>query len=290
MNHSISHLPEKKQNELKRIAATICQECDSVEMVLLFGSYARGDWKDGPHQQGRGRLTIHKKSDYDILAITRHEYTAQDTRLWQHIKQVCEQGGLSTYLRIIPRDIDFVNYKLYEGQYFFTEILGQGIQLYNSGNVELGDKRELDPTESKRIAQADFTETFSSAKEFLIDADNAFNRDSYKKSAFELHQACEHAYKAVLLVFAGESPQEHHLDTLGDLAIDYCPALSNILPRETDAQQELFELLDYAYIGARYDKSYKISGEQVLQLMPCVKKLHTVIEQSCMDEISGISE
>lgn len=290
MNHSISHLPEQKQNELKRIAATICQECDSVEMVLLFGSYARGDWKDGPHQQGRGRLTIHKKSDYDILAITRREYTAQDTRLWQHIKQVCEQEGLSTYLRIIPRDIDFVNCKLYEGQYFFSEIRDQGIVLYDRGNSTLSDKGALDLAESKRIALEDFTETFVTAEDFYLGTTLYEKEGKYKIAAFNLHQACEHAYKAVLLVFAGESPQEHHLDTLGDLAIDYCPALSNILPRETDSQQELFELLDYAYIGARYDKSYKISGDQVLQLMPCVKKLHTVIEQSCMDEISGISE
>ena len=38
-------------------------------MVILFGSYARGDYIDGPHTQGKGRLTIHKKSDYDILTI-----------------------------------------------------------------------------------------------------------------------------------------------------------------------------------------------------------------------------
>ena len=29
-----------------------------VELIFLFGSYARRDWVDGPHIQGRGRLTI----------------------------------------------------------------------------------------------------------------------------------------------------------------------------------------------------------------------------------------
>ncbi|GAG11334.1 unnamed protein product, partial [marine sediment metagenome] len=53
----------------------------------------------------------------------------------------------------------------------------------------------------------------------------------------------------------------HHLDILGDLAADYCPDLAGIIPRQTDEQKELFELLDYAYIGARYDHSYKITKE-----------------------------
>ena len=57
-----------------------------AEMIFLFGSYARGDWVDGPHVQGRGRLTIRKKSDYDICVVTRFGYTARDTALWDKAK------------------------------------------------------------------------------------------------------------------------------------------------------------------------------------------------------------
>ena len=102
-----------------------------------------------------------------------------------------------------------------------------------------------------------------------------------------LHQAVEHASKTVLLIFGGECPQEHHLDVLGDLAADYCPQLKGILPRETDDQKELFELLDYAYIGARYDREYKITKEQLEQLAPCVKKLHEVTEKICVAKIES---
>lgn len=86
-----------------------------------------------------------------------------------------------------------------------------------------------------------------------------------------------------MLIFAAESPQEHHLDILEDLAADYCPDLIGVLPRETDAQRTLFELLDYAYIGARYDRRYKITREQLAVLMPYVKKLHEVVGK-CGDE------
>jgi hypothetical protein len=63
---------------------------------------------------------------------------------------------------------------------------------------------------------------------------------------------------------------------LGDLAGDYWPELRAIIPRETENQKERFELLDYAYIGARYDGGYKITKEQLEQLGPCVEKLHEV--------------
>ena len=61
----------------------------------------------------------------------------------------------------------------------------------------------------------------------------------------------------------------------------------SILARETESQKELFELLDYAYIGARYDREYKITRQQLEQLAPCVKKLHEVTERICKEKIEG---
>ena len=74
---------------------------------------------------------------------------------------------------------------------------------------------------------------------------------------------------------------------MGDLAADYCPELKGIVPRETDEEKELFELLDYAYIGARYDRSYKITKQQLEQLAPCVKKLHKVTKAVCEKKIKS---
>ena len=76
MKKSLAHLPELKQDELELIAFKIRALCQDVQMVILFGSYARGDWKDGPHEQGRNRLIIHKRSDYDIFVLVANEYAA----------------------------------------------------------------------------------------------------------------------------------------------------------------------------------------------------------------------
>jgi len=114
-----------------------------------------------------------------------------------------------------------------------------------------------------------------------------FEKQKYITAAFQLNQAVEHSYKTVLLIFGGECPQEHHLDILGDLAADYCPQLAGLIPRESDESKELFELLDYAYIGARYDREYKITKKQLEQLSPCVKKLHEVTKAVCEKKIKS---
>jgi len=287
MKKSLAHLPQLKAEELELIAFKIRSLCDDVHMVVLFGSYARGDFKDGPHSQGRGRLIIHKRSDYDILVLTANEYTARDITLWDKVKEKLAQCNLSTHVRIIARDADFVNYKLRQGKYFFTEICEQGIILYDSGRFKLREKKELNPAEAKQIAQANFDEPFTTAKGFYDSFEHKFKKQDYKLAAFMLNQAAEFAYKTVLLVFGSECPQEHHLDILGDLAADYCPELKGIIPRETDEEKELFELLDYAYIGARYDMHYKITKEQLEQLAPCVKKLHEVTERICKAKIES---
>jgi len=213
-----------------------------------------------------------KKSDYDICVVTQFSYTARDTALWDKVKAELAKMDLSTIVRIIPRDIEFVNFKLQQGQYFFTEICQDGIILYDSEECELSDRKPLNLAEEKEIAQDTLDEVFHKAKSFYLQYESALNIPDYKVAAFDLHQATEHASKAVILIFGSECPQEHHLDVLGDLAIDYCPELKGLLPRETDEEKKLFELLDYAYIGARYDREYKITKEQLEQLAPLRKK------------------
>jgi hypothetical protein len=117
--------------------------------------------------------------------ITRSEYTAKNTTLWKAIEKACAGEGVKPYVRIIPRDSEFINYKLSQGQYFFTEIINDGIVLFDSDKVELEQERKaLDPIEAKRIAQTDFDEAFGSAKTFYKTYKFLFSEYDYKIAAF----------------------------------------------------------------------------------------------------------
>ncbi|WP_428625087.1 nucleotidyltransferase domain-containing protein [Sedimenticola sp.] len=66
MQTNISHLPLKKQRELEQITEIVKAQ-EGVEMVILFGSYARGDWREEKELKPN-RWSGHA-SDYDILVV-----------------------------------------------------------------------------------------------------------------------------------------------------------------------------------------------------------------------------
>jgi predicted nucleotidyltransferase len=54
MKTSLSHLPEHKQAELKAIKEALVPHYGEIEMIILFGSYARGNWVEDKYvENGR---------------------------------------------------------------------------------------------------------------------------------------------------------------------------------------------------------------------------------------------
>jgi len=64
-------------------------------------------------------------------------------------------------------------------------------------------------------------------------------------------------------------------------------AFGRIFPKSSPRSKYLFELLDYAYLGARYDPKYKITKGQLNQLAPRVQKRHEVTERVCKEKIDS---
>ena len=46
MKKTLAYLPKNKRDELNKVVSIIRELCNDVEMIILFGSYARGDWKE----------------------------------------------------------------------------------------------------------------------------------------------------------------------------------------------------------------------------------------------------
>ncbi|MDD5599679.1 MAG: HEPN domain-containing protein [Victivallaceae bacterium] len=256
MKNSLSHLPKHKREELERAVSVIREMCDDVEMIILFGSYARGSYKEETGLKP-DKKSGHR-SDYDILVVTGKKATAVDIGLWREIARKCDSAGLSADVRIITHDIQELNIKLAEGQYFYSDIRKEGCLLYDSGIFKLARKRKLKPEEQKRIAKDYFEQWFESANEFFGQYESALDKLWLKNAAFQLHQAAEHSYKTVLLVFTNYSPHEHLLALLGKMASGHDSGFKDIFPQDTREEQRLFDLLEYAYIGARYDPAYGI--------------------------------
>ncbi len=281
MKKSLKHLPKSKQDELQKIILAIQKTCNDIEKIILFGSYARGDYKekkDLKPEQKSGHI-----SDYDILVVTEKKETTDKFTFWNGTEKL----KLSAPVRVVAHDIEDLNINLAEGQYLFTDIKKEGIALYDSKKHKLASKRKLKPSEKQRIARDYFEHWFDGSKAFFKGYNFYLGEKDYKRSAFHLHQAAEHSYKAILLVFTNYNPQEHYLGILGSMAAKHNPKLTNLFPQKTQKERDRFRLLDYAYIGGRYDNSYRISKEDLEILAKSVKKLLELTEEICQKKIQS---
>jgi uncharacterized protein len=285
MKTSIEHLPGEKQAEIHEIVEAINNRFPA-EMIILFGSFARGDWVDDRYTENG---TIYEyKSDYDILVVVDSEVlaiTKESKKRWQY--KLRRDTGLDTPLNVIFHGIDYLNSEIEDGSYFFVDVLKEGVMLYDSGNFQLSTPKSLNSRDRKQKAKRYFDKWFDGANEFFIDYNNAFNRDSYSKAAFELHQATERFYTCNLLVYTDYKPKLHDLEKLDRQTCKIDCRFKTIFPRTTDEEERLFQLLKKAYIDSRYKLSYKITKEELEYLSQRVEKLRDLTEMACKEKIES---
>lgn len=287
MKTSLDHLPADKQEEIQSIADTIVQLIQP-EMIILFGSYSRGNWVEDRYKENG--TTYEYKSDYDILVVTEHHQDMPPGLSKQVRKRVRKAENLQTIPHIIFHDIKFLNKELEEGHYFFTDIMKEGTMLYNTGKQELAKPKELSGYHRSQKAKLYFTEWFKGAEEFLIDYNNAFNRGSYPKAIFELHQATERYFMTILLVFTDYKPKIHDLEQLSREAGFADPRFKTVFPNQTDDEKRLFALLVKSYIDSRYKMGYTVAAEDLQWLADRVQKLKELTELVCKERIESYSK
>jgi HEPN domain-containing protein len=133
-----------------------------------------------------------------------------------------------------------------------------------------GEKQSVSETINKEVSKSDKLEIFNQGlnkvTEFLAGADLFRIREQNKMAAFMLHQAAEQALHTILKITTGLYLNTHNLDKL----IRYCSMVSYKLPdifsRTNEKNERLFQLLQKAYIGSRYDKSYFIDIDTLVEI------------------------
>ena len=288
MNKSVAHLPNQKQEELNKLT-TLLSGFKEVEMVLLFGSYARGNWVEDTYVE-KG-ITYEYRSDYDLLVVLTHEDLKQKYRIEDKIKaELIETGQVSTPVNLIFHGIKHLNQALRVGNYFFRDIKEEGIVLYDSEKHKLASPKKLTPKQYQEKAQDYFDQWFPSANNALKKYEFSISEELLNEAAFDLHQAVERYYTVILLVFTDYRPKDHNLETLG-IKVEMCDKRFNVFPKQTEEDKRLFELLKRAYIDARYNmKEYHITKGDLEQLSQQVEKLQQLTEEICLGKIVEIGK
>ncbi|TPG52240.1 HEPN domain-containing protein [Sphingomonas glacialis] len=291
MKTDLDHLPSSKQRELAHVVRVLFDEFESattrsngfgkvarIFKIVLYGSYARGDWVSDP--------VGGYASDYDILIVVSHDkltdfvdyWSAADDRL---MRDATITGALSAPVNFIVHTLKDVNRQLEHGRPFFGDIVRQGITLYEAEGHPFAQPRNLPPEEAHAEAQRYFDEWYSTASEFAAGAEFHRARSSSKLAAFNFHQATERFYHTVLLVLTLYSPKSHRLNFLRSHCEEIAPELIAAWPREDKFSRRCFELVRLAYVNARYSHEYRLTDEEIGWIAERVAVLETLVREVC---------
>lgn len=299
MKSSLEHLPEIKRRELARVVEILFAEFEAaivggkqefkrqgqIVKVILFGSYARGDWVDDPV----GGYV----SDYDLLVVVNHEMFTDVLDYWAKAEEHLLREHQVTYkltapVNFIVHSLADLNKRLKRGQYFFSDIARDGVVLYEVPGHPLDRPKKLKPAEELNDAQGYFDYWFPSAQEFLDNFQFNAKQGRGNNAAFQLHQAVERLYHCVLLVLTLYSPKSHKLNFLRSQCEQLDARLAEVWPRASKSEQRCFELLRRAYVDARYSPHYKISAEELTWLGERVAVLQRLVGQICQDRLAAL--
>lgn len=300
MNSGIDHLPDGKRRELAHVVETVRTgfaeaistrtqprfRAGKLLKIVLFGSYARGDWVEDPV----GRYF----SDYDLLVVVNHDDLTDVAEFWEATENrlVADLSGgtvLRTPVSLIYHSLEDVNDKLRLGRYFFMDILKDGIVLFEEPDFHFVEPMPLSPEQALKETQDYFDDWFESAAGFLDTALYAQAQGRSKEAAFQFHQSVERFYHCLFLVRTLWSPKSHNLNRLRDMAEELEPALKDVWPRTGRFEKRCYALLRDAYVKARYSPSYRNSADELTWIAERVKVLQILVKSACEARIEDLA-
>ena len=306
MKNSLDHLNLQKQKEVAYIRKVILKELEArlrkstskrvaryrILKLVLYGSFARGTWFDD-RKSGRA-------SDYDFLVIVSHKALTDMTTFWSSVEdRLFQDPKIQKDISLIVHTLREVNVSLADGQYFFAEVINQGVLLYDVDAESKSDRprsRIIEannpaPLRTYEMSRDYFTYWKKAAVQTLFLGQESMKQggDWSRSSAFQLHQAAEAIYRMVLLTVTLYAPATHHLGKLRQRCEAIDPRLAEAWGPERKPFKRYFELLHRAYVEARYSPAYETNVEILSWQADRIARLLELADASCQERLAKLS-
>ncbi|WP_149524391.1 HEPN domain-containing protein [Sphingobacterium hotanense] len=286
----LSHLPIDKQNDILKILEII-KEVAVPEKVILFGSFARGDWVDDEYVENGATYTY--RSDFDFLVVTR------DSKLLElEIKNRIENRTRSSRHPVNPlvHDLKHINYGLERGQYFFKSIIESGILLFDTKSFDFVKSRALSIEEQREQALCYYNNWIESGVRLLRIAEVAFDISLEEDLAmnevlFLLHQTAEKFYAGLGLIYNGYKPKTHSIKEYRNYTKEISEEINKIFlyPESSSKEEELFEILQKSYIDARYKQDFYVNKADVKSILEKIQILKVLTIKYSLKKLNSIN-
>jgi predicted nucleotidyltransferase/HEPN domain-containing protein len=295
MKTDLDHLPAAHQEELEHIKQVLMSEFAAavaggtqawrrngkVLKIILFGSFARDDWVDEPDNG--------YQSDYDLLIVVSHEKLTDIADYWYIAEdKLLHDPEVKRTVNIIVHTLADVNRALAKGEYFWADVVRDGVMLHELPGHPLAISAPPTPADAYRMASGYFGAWLPRIDSAIKLARFAIEQNEINDGAFLLHQATERCYACVLLVTTFYFPRSHNIKFLRSMAEDKNKDLVSTWPRNTKIDRRRFELLKRAYVEARYSDHYAIGTEDLEALFRSAANLRTVVETICIERLAEL--
>lgn len=166
---------------------------------------------------------------------------------------------------------------LTKGHPFADIVSRKAVLLYQSDEEEPATPELVEPVKEEKHDVL-YHEANNKITEFIAGAVLYMVRKQPKLAAFMFHQAAEQCLHALFEIKTGMYLNTHNLDKLLRYCSMICWRLPEIFPRNNEKEERLFQLLQKAYIGGRYEKDYSIT---LLELEIIRKRIMDLKEVLC---------
>jgi len=267
--HAIT-LPASHYRKLEKIVTALIEKWDT-HYIICFGcveeSKATTSCFPGSNNEGSAR--------YYLLMIT-----TEDHRIENQVQDYVDTHYPEVSITFAVHGLKQVTHGVNQGSRFYAVACRYGMQLYSRSGLCLDlNYHQINPATTLVNAEERYHHHYGLALGFWQSAGHSFETEYYSIAVFLLHQAVEHACKALVRVYTAYHYEMHNIGRLLDLCLLFSDELSHALPRRTDEDKRLFALLRDGYSKTRYDYNFVVKSADADTLLTRVKELLDVTEK-----------
>jgi HEPN domain-containing protein len=267
--HAIT-LPASHYRALEKIVTALIEKWDT-QYIICFGSVEEYRTTTSCFGNSNDKNAVR----YYLLMIT-----TENHRMEHQVQDFINTHHPEVNVTIAVHGLESVTHAVNQGSRFYATACQYGMQLYSKSGLRLDlNYHSINPVTKVAKAEKNYHHYYEMALGFWQGAENSFETGYYAVCVFMLHQAVEHACKALIRVFTAYQCDMHNISRLLDHCALFSDKLAYALPRRTDEDKRLFALLRDGYSETRYNVNYTVKAADADALLTGVKELLNVTEE-----------
>jgi uncharacterized protein len=200
--------------------------------------------------------------------------TAQQ-KPFSEYETIMEAGStLGTQLTCTLQHASHINEALKEGHIVYSLVCTKENLLYWNEEKEWPTTPQEKLEEIRQQALQRFHTNFSKAETFLQHATQSSLQTEQPLTTFFLQQAAELCCRALLIALTGRDKKTHAISNLKKTCRRCTAVVEQVFPANTEEEKRLLQILDDAYIAARYEDDFSPSATDIEKLFQKVQQLH----------------